>query len=170
MDEILVDFKQESIELTESLIAILEDIEMDFSKVERLDEYGQVVDRIMGGAKNVAMFSDNPDYINNIADYAEICKLVGYKGSQIEGNESFFNIVVGLLLDATEMQLEILNALGTEKEKSIKEHLNETFLDRLKWVSNKFDENVRGSLSLDKKTSTKASQSDIDDLLKNFGL
>lgn len=170
MDEIVLEFKQESVELTEGLLETLEDLEGDFSKVKNLEQFGQIVDRIMGSARNVAMIAENPEYITNIANYAELCKVVGYKGSQIDKNESFFNIVVALLLDATEMLLEILQALGTDGEKSIKEYLNATFLDRLKWISEKFEENVRATVAVEKKTGQKASQSEIDDLLKNFGL
>lgn len=167
MDELLEDFKLETKDLTQDLIEILEEIEGDFSLVKRLEEYGQVVDRIMGGAKSIAIALDDSTYMDNIGNYAEVCKAVGYKGSQIEENEHFYNIVVALLLDATEMLMEFLENLGTDKEKDIKAILNKTFLERLKWVSSQFDKNTRSSVAI---AGGKASQGQIDDLLKNFGL
>ncbi|MEZ4871043.1 MAG: hypothetical protein R2827_02115 [Bdellovibrionales bacterium] len=151
-------------------MGILDDIEDRFEQRHQLESYGQVVDRIMGGAKSLAMALDNTKHLDQVGNYAELCKLVGYKASQIEDNEQFFNIVHGLLTDATEMLLEMVQTFGTENEKNIKEHLSTTFLDRLKWVNGQFDENIRSTLALDSESGKKASQSEIDDLMKSLGL
>ena len=47
-------FKEESLELIEELLEILESVEEDITQNERLEEYGQIVDRIMGAAKSFA--------------------------------------------------------------------------------------------------------------------
>merc|ERR1711976_794029 len=128
MDELLVEFKSESKDLISELMTILEDLEDDPGKVKDLENYGQIVDRIMGGAKSLAMAVDDSETLNRIRTYAELCKAVGYKGSQIEGNEEFANIVIALLLDATEMLEQMVVTLGTDQQKDIKQHLNQTFL------------------------------------------
>lgn len=169
MDEIVVDFKQESKDLINELHDILDDIEGEFSQKQRLEEFGQIVDRIMGSAKSLEMVFDDPTQIEKIGKYAELCKLVGYKASQIEENEQFFDIVVALLMDATDMLEEMTETLGTEKEKSIQETLSTTFLDRLQWVSQHFDQNTRASVGVET-GEKKPGQEDIDALLKAMGL
>ena len=52
MDEIVVDFKEESKELIGQLNQILAECEGNFDKRIRLEEYGQIVDRIMGVQKS----------------------------------------------------------------------------------------------------------------------
>ncbi|MBT4761361.1 MAG: hypothetical protein HOO06_06655 [Bdellovibrionaceae bacterium] len=170
MDELIVEFKQESEKLTKELIDILEDIEGDFSQKEMLDQYGQVVDRMMGGAKSLAMAVDDPAPLEMIGSYAALCKIVGYKGSQIKDNENFYNIVVGLLLDATEMLDEMVQSLDKEDKKDVKAFVSDAFLGRLQWVSEQFGEEVRSSLDLNKKNKSKTSQNEIDDLLSQLGL
>ena len=170
MDEILEDFKAESKSLIKDLLEILEDIEGDYSKKQKLEEFGQLVDRIMGGAQSVAMGYDAEHQIHRISKYAELCKLVGYKASQIEKNEQFYNIVIALLLDAVEMLDELVTKLETEEEKNIQEILSKTFLERLQWVSEHFDENMRASVAVTEDEGQKMSQNQIDDLLKSLGM
>lgn len=170
MDEIVEEFKLESIDLVKELIDILETIEDSFEERHRLEQYGQVVDRIMGGARSLAVAVDSPDHLNQVGTYAELCKLVGYKASQISDNVQFFNVVHGLLMDATEMLMQMIVTFGTDKEKNIKESLSTTFLDRLKWINGQFDENTRGTLSLDTDKRETATQSEIDALMKSLGI
>lgn len=170
MDEIVVDFKEESKELIGQLNQILAECEGNFDKRIRLEEYGQIVDRIMGGSKSLAMVFDDTTHIDKIGSYAELCKLVGYKASQIENNVPFYDIVVGLLMDATEMLEEISNSLATPQEKDIKDLLSKTFLERLQWVSQQFDENTRGTVAIDQTGKKKTGQSEIDDLLASMGI
>ena len=173
MDELLVEFKSESKDLISELMTILEDLEDDPGKVKDLENYGQIVDRIMGGAKSLAMAVDDSETLNRIGTYAELCKAVGYKGSQIEGNEEFANIVIALLLDATEMLEQMVVTLGTDQQKDIKQHLNQTFLDRLTWVSDQFAEGTRASVAIQgkgEKVPEAQKQVQLDDLLAQLGL
>tara|TARA_B100000749_G_scaffold280875_1_gene279594 strand:+ start:44043 stop:44567 length:525 start_codon:yes stop_codon:yes gene_type:complete len=170
MDEIIEEFKLESIGLVEELMDILDDIEGQFEDRNQLENYGQVVDRIMGGAKSLAMSLEESGHLEQVGNYAELCKLVGYKAAQIEENEQFYDIVHGLLFDATEMLMLMVRTYNTDSEKDIKELLSTTFLDRLKWVNGHFGENVRGTLKIDSETSQATkSQADIDALMKNLG-
>lgn len=176
MSEMISEFKTESKSLMTQMTDILEDLEGDFSKKQKLEDYGQLVDRIMGGAKSLVLILDDEpiekEKMERAGQYAELCKMVGYKGSQIENNPEFYNIVVALLLDATETLDRLIDNLGNNKKSELKEVVTNTFLDRLKWVSQHFPSHVRGSVAVDKGlTKDKAqSQADIDALLKQLGL
>jgi hypothetical protein len=170
MDELLSDFKQESTGLVDQLVEILDEIEEDFLLRVKLEEYGQIVDRIMGGANSLTMAVENNTVVQ-IGKYAELCKVVGYKGSQIEQDEHFYTIVVALLLDATEMLQQMVVGLGTAQEKSAKDILTDTFLDRLRWIDKRFGQDVRASVEVKEKEDKKSmDQSEIDDLLKQLGV
>ena len=168
--EILKEFQSESKNLIQQLIEILEACEGDFSQAKRLENYGQTVDRIMGGAKSLAIEIQRPEgYVAKIGDYSALCKAVGYKASQIKDNEQFFEVCVALLFDATEMLLEMVDNLF-EIQPNFKELFSSTFLDRLKWVSSKFGEEYRSSVDIKKPESNKLNQDEIDKLLKKLGL
>lgn len=170
--EIVDDFVNESKSLIEGLLDLLEGIEGDFSQVRKLAEYGNNVDRIMGGAKSLGLMAPPGHPIHMISDYAALCKAVGYKASQIIDNEQFYDICVALLLDATETLNDLIN--GIDKDgKYLRETIPQAFIERLRWVSNQFNESYSmsvgaggGSASSDKKLH----QSEIDSLMKKLGL
>lgn len=171
MEQLLKEFKLESEELIKELLGILDDVEGRFDQRLELDGYGQKVDRIMGGSKSLAMSVDKKDRLEYIGRYAELCKLVGYKASQIENNEHFYNIVIGFLMDATEMLEEMVITLNTPQEKDLKELVSETFLERLRFINQQFDENTRGTLSIEEGDGRNTvDQNEIDDLLKALGI
>lgn len=168
--EILKDFQTESKNLIEDLIVILESCEGDFSQVKRLEDYGQTVDRIMGGAKSLAMALSTPDaFVVKIGDYSALCKAVGYKASQIRDNAQFYEVCVALLFDATEMLRDMVDGLFAPRG-DFKELFSQTFLDRLKWVSAQFGAEYRASVDVHKNKPQKMNQDEIDDLLKKLGL
>ncbi|MEZ0390999.1 MAG: hypothetical protein ACAH59_02210 [Pseudobdellovibrionaceae bacterium] len=166
--EILREFQTESKILIAKMVQILESCEGNFDQVQSLEEYGLNVDRIMGAAKSLALNEKPGELIHKIADYAAICKAVGYKSSQIRNNEQFYDICVALLLDGTEVLQTMIASLSKPVE--IKELFSKTFLERLRWVSSEFGADVRGSLDVNKGQKAKLSQNDIDDLLKKLGL
>lgn len=166
--EIVEDFVSESKTLIEELIDLLESIEGDFSQVQKLADYGNNVDRVMGGAKSLALMVPADHALHMISDYAALCKAVGYKASQITDNEPFFNICVALLLDATETLDTLLNNIYKEGA-VLKETIPQAFIDRLRWVSNQFSESVSASVGTGAAPS-KMNQYEIDDLLKKLGL
>lgn len=170
-DTIIRDFQTESKELIERMMMILEQCEGDFRQVQGLEEYGQTVDRIMGGAQSLAMGIENPSpLIQQIGDYAAICKAVGYKASQISDNEQFYEICVALLLDATEVLQVLIGHVLEPDTKGMKSFLNPAFIDRLKWVSEQFGAEYRASVDVNKGRANKMNQSEIDTLLKKLGL
>lgn len=169
MDDILKEFVDESKGLIDQMIEILETVESDPSQLKQLETYGQIVDRIMGGSKVLALDYPFTHPVHSIANFSELCKLVGYKASQVTNNSHLITVVIAFLLDAT----ETLQALNTEimapEPKRVSELLTATFLDRLQWLAKKFDENLRSSVAITKSTA-KSTQDDIDALLKQMGV
>ena len=168
--EIVKDFVIESKTLIEELLDLLESIEGDFSQVRNLANYGNSVDRIMGGARSLAMMVPPDHALHMISDYAALCKAVGYKASQIQDNEKFFDICVALLLDATETLNLLLNNIH-ESGESIRKVIPVTFLERLRWVSSQFSEEYTMSVDTGPADQPKKlKQTEIDDLLRKLGL
>lgn len=171
--EILKEFQIESKTLIDQIMGILESCEGDFGQVKRLEEYGQVVDRVMGGAKSLAMGLsgvDSEHFIHKIGDYAALCKAVGYKASQIEDNQQFYDVAVAFLLDATEMLTEMIDKILEPRATNFKDLFTQTFLDRLKWISSQFGAEYRASVDVNKNKSKKMSQTEINELLQKLGL
>lgn len=166
--EIVEDFVAESKTLIEELIDLLESIEGDFSRVQELANYGNNVDRIMGGAKNLALMADDNHALPMISDYAALCKAVGYKASQIKDNEQFFDVCLALLLDATET-LEVLLEHIYDTAEVLRKIIPEAFIERLRWASQQFSEEYSMSVNTGQ-AEKKMKQSEIDDLLKKLGL
>lgn len=171
--EIVEDFVNESKSLIEDLIDLLESIEGDYSQVLKLADYGNNVDRIMGGAKSLAIIAPTDHALHMIGDYAALCKAVGYKASQIKNNEQFFDICVALLLDATENLNRLLKNID-KNESYLRDTTPQAFIERLRWVSNQFTDEYNMSVGAGKEQAATDAQhmqqSDIDDLLKKLGI
>ena len=162
---IIDDFKSESLSLIEECIELLETAENNPSEVEKLSDFANRIDRVMGGAKSLALMAPKDHPLNLIGDYCAICKSVGYQGAQVQGNDELYNVIVALLLDAVEMTQTIFEKLDSTSTE-LKKLFTTTFLERLKWVSFQFDE-------LEKKRSggkDRMEQNEIDALLKKLGL
>lgn len=165
--EILREFVVESKELISELVDQLEEIEGHYQHVRQMEDYGQKVDRIMGGAKNLAVFAGKGHAVHLIGDYCSLCKIVGYKTSQISNNEQLFNVCVAFLLDVTENLSEAIEALEKNEDQA-NQALSPAFIERLKWISDKFGHDFRTSVDAGKKG--KLGQNEIDELLKKLGL
>lgn len=167
MDELLTEFQSEAKTLVGQLLAILEAIEGDYSQYKQLENYGQIVDRIMGTSKVLAgMVPELAKVMGTIGNYGELCKAVSYKASQVANNEGLYTVVVALLLDATEMLNEMISNLANHQKLDMKEFLSKTFLDRLQWVEKQFDAGLRGTLT----SEGLGKQGSIADLLKALGV
>jgi chemotaxis protein histidine kinase CheA len=167
----LVEFQKEAKTLLNTLYETLESIDDDYSKSKDLENYGQVVDRIMGGAKILALDFDESHFTHQIGNYAELCKAVSYKASQIQDNESLFCICLAFLMDATDVLKDMINGLSSNTKLEMKSFFNHAFLDRLKWISGKFSSEVRASVSFDTGNAEEVmDQNAIDDLMKKLGL
>lgn len=162
-------FLRESKTLVENMLDILSKCEGNFSQVKSLERYGMEADRIMGAARSWSLLVGDPVHpINKVADYAALCKTVGYKAANIQDNEQFYDICVALLLDGTEVLQAMLEGLKTGDIK-VKDFVSATFLDRLRWVSSHFtaEHGIVGDIHKGK--NTKLTQDDIDVLLKKLG-
>ncbi|MGZ3768906.1 MAG: hypothetical protein ACXVCP_04105 [Bdellovibrio sp.] len=168
--EIVEDFINESKTLIEEMQDLLESIEGDYSQVSRLADYGNSVDRIMGGSKNLALLVSADHALHMISDYTALCKVVGYKASQIKNNQQLFDICVALLLDATETLDTLLDNLDKEA-KTLRDTIPQAFIERLRWISNQFRGDYNISVGSGGTAETpRLQQGDIDDLLKKLGL
>jgi hypothetical protein len=162
--EILNEFVVESKGLITGMIELLEGLEGDFSAVARLGDYGNHVDRIMGGAKNLALMVGPDDPLHLVADYTALCKAVGYKASQIQSNPQFYDVCVAFLLDATETLDTILDHLDLPLVE-LKKKFPSTFIERLRWISNEFSTEIRASVG----HTNALDQGGIDELMKKLG-
>ncbi len=168
-DPIVEDFITESKNILVDLNEALEHAEGGGKYSSHLETYGQMVDRILGGAKTLAMTMEGGHpTIEKIGDYAGICKAVGYKASQIKNNEGFYSVCVALLMDATEILEEMLNMLESDQPINAKDVISKTLIERLKWVSSKFSAEYRESVAV--KRQPKMNQDEIDSLLAKLGL
>lgn len=163
-NSILEDFTRESLILVDECIELLESIENDPSEVEKLKDFANRIDRVMGGAKSLALLAAPEHPLHLIGDYCAICKSVGYQGAEIQNNNQLYNIVVALLLDAVEMTKTLFQRLDSSVSE-LKKIFSTTFLERLKWISFQYDE-----LAKRNGEGKKMAQNEIDELLKKLGL
>ncbi len=162
---ILNDFVKESLILMDDCYELLESAEENPSEVEKLADFANRIDRVMGGARSLALGFDNDHALYLIGDYCAICKSVGYQGAKIQNNDQLYNVTVALLLDAIEMVKTFLGKLDV-KASALKKTFPSAFLERLKWISFQFDE-------IDRKANAsgqRLEQNEIDALLKKLGL
>lgn len=168
--EIVKEFVSESKNLIQDLLRILEDIEVDAVKSARLTEFGNLVDRIMGGAKSLGLSFPEVSAFVLIGDYAALCKAVGYKASKINDNAQLFDVCIALLLDGMETLDKLLDILLDRVELAadeIKKMIPTAFIERLYWVSERL--NVEFGESGGPKQPA-LSQSEIDSLMKKLGM
>lgn len=167
-NEIVKDFVDESKGLIHELVELLESIEGDYSQVNKLAEYGNKIDRIMGGAKSIALLLPEDHAVHMIADYTGLCKAVGYKASQVKNNEQLYDIIVALLLDATETLDGMMSRLHISAN-DLKKSISNTFLERVRWVSDQLSDDLNASVDTGA-SGGKMAQDEIDEMLRRLGL
>ncbi len=172
---LLDDFKNEAHSLLKKMILILEQCEGDLRLAPGLEEYGQLVDRIMGGAQSLVMgLESSSEYVpllEQVGHYSAICKAVGYKTSQLKDKAEFYDICIAFLMDATEVLDDMTNNLFDPDSQKSHFLFNQTFIERLKWVNDQFGNEYRSSVAVKSSPEQgRMNQSDIDDLLKKLGI
>lgn len=164
-----MEFVVESKGLTDQLTEILESVVEDPKLFKELEAFGQIVDRIMGSAKFIALDYPPEHPSHAIANFTELCKIIGYKASQVGDNPPLTSTVAAFLLDATETLDQLYKQLESGQSEQLSSLLTTTFLDRLRWLATKFDENLRTTVAINKE-SAKSTQNDIDAILKQMGI
>lgn len=165
MNELIEEFKSESQEIVETLLDQLDEIEADLGRIRELESYGQKVDRIMGGAMSLAMMLGNDPLLMQIGSCAGMCKAVGYRGSQVGENKALSNAVVAFLIDMTELIRDMVEACGEENSFDLEDRVFLTMTDRLKWISEQFQQGLRSSLKIDEDQDL---SKDIEKFMRSF--
>lgn len=159
MKEIVIDFCNESDALVEELEEILSSLEEEIENHANFEKFGQIIDRIMGAAKSIGA--------RDIATLSELGKTIGYKSSQVN-DTPLLEIVVAVLFDSIDIMKKLLNNLREGNSQNLQQINTKAFVTRLNWLSEKFKDIERSSVSY--KDSGQLSQNSIDDLLKTLGL
>lgn len=158
MNEIVVTFCSETENLLLALQNLLNLLEKDMSQIVLLENFGQIIDRIMGAAKSISA--------TEIATICELGKEIGYKSSQTN-DPQLIEIVVAVFFDT----IELLSKLNADLKNNTFSKSNfektQTFITRLKWLSEKFKHVKRSSCDFD---SNKLNQETTDQLLKKLGV
>ncbi|MDD0853346.1 Hpt domain-containing protein [Halobacteriovorax sp. GB3] len=160
MREIVLDFCDESLELFGQLEEHLEVLEDDPTKTEKLEEFGQVIDRVMGAAKSIGAME--------IATFCELGKLIGYKSSQTK-EVALVEVVVAILFDSVELLRKMVDQIKTGNDNALDKLNTQAFVTRLNWLSDKFKDIERSSCAVEPDREN-LSQSSIDDLMSSLGL
>lgn len=163
MKEIVDDFCDETNELLDKLEVTLETIEDDPSNAgDGLETFGQIIDRIMGAARSIQA--------EEIGNFCELGKIIGYKSSQATDDHALVNVVVAVLFDSVDLLRKMTKSLET-KDRDILKNLNtKAFGTRLKWLKEKFKDIERASVSYDEEQKQELDQNSIDDLMASLGL
>ena len=162
MKEIVDGFCEESIGLFSELEEALEALEDDPSDTAQLETFGQVIDRVMGAAKSIGA--------QDIANFCELGKVIGYKSSQ-SNDPALVEVVTAVLFDAVDLLNKMVKGIKDGNTDQTMKNLSPTaFITRLRWLSDKFKDIERASCAIDETAETDLDQSSIDDLLSNLGL
>jgi len=159
MKEVVIEFCDESMALFEQLESILEDFEDDTTNVAKLEEFGQIIDRVMGSAKTIGA--------DDIATFCELGKVIGYKSSQISDN-ALLEVVTAIMFDAIELLKKMINHIKSGSDSEVKNLSSKAFVTRLNWLKDKFNDIERASCAPD--PTGNMSQTSIDDLMSSLGL
>lgn len=162
--EIIEGFQTEAKEILSELslvVEFLENVVSDFP-ADKLTEFAQKIDRIMGTAKTLEMESPNHAGLTRIGKIAELCKSLGYSASQLKIPE-VIPIFAAFWADTLDIISELIESLEDErKTEAISNRFSLVLQKRLTWLSDKVK--VLGKTSASKGVS----QLDVDALLKQF--
>ena len=158
MREIVEGFVEESYSLLEEMEDLLENMEDEYT-AQDMEQFGQVVDRIMGAAKSIGA--------DEVGKYTELLKLIGYKSSQSE-DDKLIDVTVAVLFDATDLVKKMIQKIEKNDAKYMENMNTEAFSKRLHWLADKFRDIHRSSVSHDGKTEDE--DKDLDALMKEMGL
>ena len=156
MKEVVEEFCDESDKLCEQLLDHVDDLEEDPTNNEILELFGQKIDRIMGAAKSLEA--------DKTGKLCELSKKIGYKASQSH-DEALLTLVQATLADSVEILQTLIKSIRTEGVEKTDDINLSAFIKRLYWVTEKFKDIERASVSTDEENMD---QVEIDSFLKNM--
>ena len=158
MKEVVDEFVKESLTYLEQLEEILYTLEENPKLKQEFEQFGQIIDRIMGAAKSLGA--------TEIGTFCELGKIIGYKSGQ-SNDTPLKEVTVAILFDAIDLLKKMFMILQEGKDSSLKALNTNAFASRLKWLSDKYKNIDRSSVSI---SAENMEQQDIDSLIKNLGL
>ncbi len=162
MKEIVDDFCKETNTLFVKLKSSLDNLELSPTNTKELENFGQMIDRIMGAAKSIGA--------TEIATFCELGKIIGYKASQTI-DVPLLNVVIAILFDTVDLLEKMISKLQTGNATPLRGLNTDAFVTRLRWLSDKFKNIERAScIAEDPDSKKNLSQSSIDDLMNSLGL
>lgn len=132
--EILQGFCEETQTLLDQLTEITDEFE-ETNDVKLLENFGQVIDRIMGAAYTLEL--------QEIGRFCELGKKIGYKASQAT-DQKLIELAGPILADTTEILQAMVSGLIKKEAIPAQEALN-AFRDRLRWFLEKFQDIERAT-------------------------
>ena len=135
-DEILRNYLSESLDVINQALKVLNDMESNFSQIEDFKIYANLVDRVMGTTQSLILMVENNERLQLVSDYTTLFKVVANLSLKLNIPESLYNIVVALLIDATETLDQILQNFN-KSHNDIKKLIQPEFLDRVRLVKSK---------------------------------
>lgn len=157
-DKFLVESKRLADEMADILTAVEKKGAFEQAKLE---EYSNLVDRIMGGAQSLAMAYPSTHPLHIIGDYCSFCKKISKKTAQIDSSDQFYNVCVAILQETTSTLKAVLQNIDKPTDE-IKKVMPEGMTDRLRFVFQQFSDGGAGAAEMN--------QSDIDELMKKLGM
>lgn len=163
MKEIVNDFCEESKGIFSELEDLLEEYE-DEPSPDKLEKFGQTIDRVMGAAKSIEA--------NIMGSFCELGKTISYKASQ-SNDDKLINIVIAILFDNIEILKKVNLKILNDQTENLDSLNLEAFGTRLKWLADKFKDIDRASVEVKDAgdvIGVAEDQKSIDDLLAELGL
>lgn len=164
--EILSEFLQESDRLVDECEELLESIESDPSQAQRLAEFSNKIDRVMGAAKSLAMMADAQHPLHIIGDITALCKALGERGAKTAAHQRLFEVTVAFLLDGVEITRSLLETLENPNA-SVSPELKNAMLSRVNWIADVYRKLPKEFL--DGIGGEKLKQNEIDDIIRKLG-
>lgn len=138
--EILDGFRSESMGLMDELEEIVNELEDSDDRafpVDKLKEFSQKIDRIMGAAKTLLGFAPGHEGITFLADTSEICKTIGYQAAALQ-RPNLIPFFAGFWAETVELMREVLVKLDSEADsKDIIASRSLSLQKRLAWLAEK---------------------------------
>ena len=148
MSDLLNEFKAESASLIEQMLDLLTDCEAGTLLPNEAQKFGLYADRIMGTVKQLSISQGGgSEALGAIAKFTELCKILGYKCTQLPPNDGLWPVAVAVLLDSTEELKQLIENFEAEREAGAIS-VTKTLLDRLQWLNEQFADNIQGGVPM----------------------